>query len=68
VYTVFQNTSTTGFNFSQITGYDTAHYTAQVTKTANNYQVAFTPTPEPTSLVFLIGGLGMLCNRRRRQN
>jgi hypothetical protein len=56
-YTIFQNTSTTGFLFSSITGYDSANWTANFASSSNNYQLSFTAVPEPSTYALLFAGL-----------
>ena len=56
-YTIFQNTSTTGFVFSSITGYDSANWTANFGLTSDNYQLSFTAVPEPSTYALLFAGL-----------
>ncbi|MEM4248375.1 MAG: autotransporter-associated beta strand repeat-containing protein, partial [Candidatus Nanoarchaeia archaeon] len=41
-YTIFENTTTEGFTFASIVGYDTANYTAVFQKSCNNYVLSFT--------------------------
>jgi len=67
-YTVFQNVSTSGFTFANITGYDTTDYLASVQQSGNDYVLSFTPvaTPEPATLgVMGAGGLMLLARRRK---
>ena len=56
-YTIFQNTSTTGFVFSSITGYDSDSWTANFGLTSDNYQLSFTAVPEPSTYALLFAGL-----------
>jgi autotransporter-associated beta strand protein len=65
-YTIFQNTSTTGFTLLDITGYDDANYTANFFESGDTYQLNFTAVPEPRAA--LLGGLGLLALLRRRRN
>jgi autotransporter-associated beta strand protein len=64
-YLVFQNVSTLGFTFANITGYDSANWTATFASTGNDYVLTFAAVPEPISPVSLLGGLGMLIGLRR---
>ena len=68
-YFVFQNVTTAGFTFSQITGYDTVDYQAQFVQDVpnNSYDLSFTAVPEPSSAACLLGGVGALCGWRRRR-
>jgi len=65
-YTIFENVTTTGFTFAEITGYDTDGYTANFSQNGNNYDLSFTIIPEPRAA--LLGGLGLLFLLRRRRN
>jgi autotransporter-associated beta strand protein len=56
-YTIFQNTSTTGFVFSSITGYDSDNWTANFGLSSDNYQLSFTAVPEPSTYALLFAGL-----------
>ena len=56
-YTIFQNSSTTGFVFSSITGYDSDNWTANFGLSSNNYQLSFTAVPEPSTYALLFAGL-----------
>ena len=66
-YKIFQNTTTADFTVAVITGYDTANYTASFSQVGNDYVVNFssTATPEPSSMVSLLGGIGVLAGLRR---
>jgi hypothetical protein len=69
-YTVLQNTSTTGFTFANITGYDSADFLASVQQSSNNsYVLSFAPaiaTPEPASLALFGAGCLLMIQRRRK--
>jgi hypothetical protein len=69
-YTIFDNTTTTGFSFGTITGYDSTDYVANFGASGNNsYTLSFTPTaavPEPAALTLLsLGAVGLMARRRR---
>ena len=64
-YTVFNNVTTDGFAFANITGYDAVNYTANFADAGSSYQVNFVAVPEPGSAVSLLGGLGMVVALRR---
>ena len=64
-YTVFDNVSTAGFTLANITGYNTAAYTANFAQSGTDYTLSFAPIPEPRAA--LLGGLGMLALLRRRR-
>ena len=64
-YTIFQDTSTTGFTLANITGYDNVGYTANFFESGDNYLLSFTAVPEPSAA--LLGGLGLLAILRRRR-
>lgn len=66
-YTVFENVTTTGFDFASVTGYDTIGYTHSFVQSGTNYELSFAPVPETsTTLLSLLGSLALL--RRRRRN
>jgi len=65
-YRIFENTSTTAFAFSSITGYDTSAYQAQFGFDSNNYNLTFTAVPEPSSYALLLFGLAGVIFARRR--
>jgi fibronectin-binding autotransporter adhesin len=65
-YRIFENTSTTAFAFSSITGYDTSAYEAQFGFDSNNYNLTFTAVPEPSSYALLLFGLAGVIFARRR--
>ena len=56
-YTIFENTNTTGFLFSSITGYDSDNWTANFGHASDNYQLSFTAVPEPSTYALLFAGL-----------
>lgn len=66
-YTVFHNVSTAGFNFSSIAGYDTSNYSPNFAQVGSDYQLSFTAIPEPSVLMSLLGGLGILTLFRHRR-
>jgi autotransporter-associated beta strand protein len=71
-YTIFQNAianaATGAFTFAAITGYDTVDYTAVFAQSGNNYDLSFTPVPEPgTWAMLLTGGAMFLAGRRFRK-
>ena len=66
-YRIFENTNTTGFTFSSITGYDTAVYTANFAKSGSNYDLSFTAVPEPSTYALLLTGLAAIFFMRRRR-
>jgi autotransporter-associated beta strand protein len=67
-YSVFENTSTAGFTFQTITGYDSTSYTANLVDTGSTYQLAFTPVPEPSVVVLTLLGVAIgLMVRRSKQ-
>lgn len=68
-YTIFENVTTTGFTFENITGYDTANYSAVFQQNGLNYELSFTPVPEPGTVAlmgFAMGGAAMMLRRRSR--
>ena len=66
-YRIFENTNTTGFTFSSITGYDNAAYTANFAKSGSNYDLSFTAVPEPSTYALLLTGLAAFFFMRRRR-
>jgi autotransporter-associated beta strand protein len=62
---LFSTTGTITGNFSNIIGYDTAHYTASFNNI--NGQLLFTAVPEPGAWVSLLGGCAVLLGLRRRR-
>jgi autotransporter-associated beta strand protein len=69
-YTIFDNTSTTGFTFANIQGYDSSHFVPLFGENGNNgYSLSFSPqstVPEPAGLSILgLGMAGLLLRRRR---
>ncbi len=64
-YTVFNNVTTDGFTFANITGYDAVNYTANFADAGSSYQVNFVAVPEPGSAVSLLAGLGTVVALRR---
>jgi autotransporter-associated beta strand protein len=64
-YTIFENVTTAGFAFTDITGYDTAGYSANFVQNGDNYDLSFTVVPEPATV--LLGSLGLLMLLRRRR-
>ncbi|NDG70772.1 MAG: PEP-CTERM sorting domain-containing protein [Proteobacteria bacterium] len=68
-YRIFGNTSTDGFLFASITGYDSAAYTANLADTGSNYDLSFTAVPEPpTYALFVLGLAGLLIHLKRRHS
>jgi fibronectin-binding autotransporter adhesin len=68
-YTLFDNVTTTGFAFSNITGYDSAAYTAQVAQDGTSYNLSFVAVPEPGALALLAMGIvGLFAWKLRKQN
>lgn len=64
-YTIFRNVTTSDFAFANITGYDTAEYSASFEKMNDDYTLRFIAIPEPAST--LLGCLGLLAILRRRR-
>jgi fibronectin-binding autotransporter adhesin len=64
-YTIFRNVTTSDFAFANITGYDTAEYSASFEKMNDDYTLRFIAIPEPAST--LLGCLGLLALLRRRR-
>lgn len=64
-YTIFENVTTAGFAFTDITGYDTAGYSANFVQNGDNYDLSFSVVPEPATV--LLGSLGLLMLLRRRR-
>jgi autotransporter-associated beta strand protein len=64
-YTIFQNTTTAGFVFSDITGYDNSGYTASFADLGSDYTLTFTAVPEPATWLLVIAGLGVFIVMRR---
>jgi hypothetical protein len=58
-YTIFQNTTTDGFVFSGITGYDDSGYTANFADLGSDYALTFTAVPEPATWLLVLAGLGV---------
>ncbi len=67
-YTIFQNTTTDGFVFSGITGYDDSGYTANFADLGSDYALTFTAVPEPSAYALLLAGLVPLIFARRRKS
>jgi autotransporter-associated beta strand protein len=65
-YNIFENVSTTGFDFAGVTGYDTANYTHSFVQNGSNYQLSFAPVPESSTA--LLGLIGSALFFRRRRN
>jgi autotransporter-associated beta strand protein len=66
-YTIFQNVTTTGFAFANITGYDTADWSAHLFQSGSNYQLSFTAVPEPGAVAYLLAGLALMPLLRKRR-
>jgi autotransporter-associated beta strand protein len=65
-YIIFQNVSTAGFQFADITGYDDELFSAGVTQSGNDYVLRFSEAvPEPGSMGSLLGGLSLLLGLHR---
>ncbi len=68
-YLVFQNaiasSATGGFTFASITGFDNANYAASFGQSGNDYVLSFTSIPEPSVLLALFTGTGILLGCRR---
>ena len=67
-YRIFENTSTAGYAFNAITGYDDAGYTANFAQSGLNYDLSFTAVPEPSAYALLLAGLATLIFARRRKS
>lgn len=67
-YTIFQNVTTTGFVFANITGYDAVNYVAHLNLVGTSYQLSFATVPESAQLAVLMAiiGLGICMIRRLR--
>jgi autotransporter-associated beta strand protein len=65
-YTIFENVTTAGFAFADITGYDSAGYSANFIQNGDNYDLSFTVIPEPRAA--LLGTFGLLALLRRRRS
>lgn len=65
-YTIFQNVTTTGYDFASVTGYDTTNYLANVAQVGNDYVLSFAAVPEPGVAALFFGGVGIVIFFRRR--
>lgn len=65
-YTIFENVTTTGFDFAAVTGYDSGAYTHTFAQSGTTYQLSFTPIPESSTV--MLSGLGVFFLLRRRRN
>ena len=54
-YTIFSGVNTLTGTFGSVTGYDTADYMAEFSFTGGNYNLSFTPIPEPST--WIAGGI-----------
>ena len=60
-YRIFENSSTTGFSFADIVGYDDANFTATFAQFESNYDLTFAAIPEPSTYMLLVlAGLAVL--------
>jgi autotransporter-associated beta strand protein len=66
-YTIFQHTTTDGFVFSGITGYDNSNYTANFADLGSDYALTFTAVPEPATCSLVLLGLAGLLLRLKRK-
>jgi autotransporter-associated beta strand protein len=66
-YTIFQNVTTTGFELSNVTGFDDSNYQYNFELVGGNYVLSFQPIPEPSSMA--LGGVTLLtgCMLRMRK-
>ncbi|MDR1145003.1 MAG: autotransporter-associated beta strand repeat-containing protein [Verrucomicrobiales bacterium] len=64
-YTIFENVTTSGFTFANISGYDDANFKAQWD--SSSYILSFEVIPEPSTWALIVTGVALLAILRRRR-